>query len=68
VTFDVNVDLGVFGYFAPAAVRLANADISIVPESAFLKDHVLVHERDLERTVATVGKLIEDCKTALKAK
>jgi len=68
VTFDVNVDLGVFGYFAPAAVRLANADISIVPESAFLKDHVLVHERDLERTVATLGKLIEDCRTALKAK
>jgi hypothetical protein len=64
VTFDLSLDLEVFGYFAPAAVRLANERISIVPQSAYLKDHVLVHEKDLEKTVAILQKLIEECKTA----
>jgi len=66
VTFDLSLDLDVFGYFAQAAVRLANAKISIVPESAFLKDHVLIHERDLEQTVAILGRLIEDCRATSK--
>jgi hypothetical protein len=64
VSFDLNLGLEVFGYFAPAAVRLANEGISIVPQSAYLKDHVLVHDKDLDKTVATLENLIKDCKQA----
>jgi len=68
VTFDLSLDLDVFGYFAPAAVRLANAGVSIVPQSAYLKDHLLVHEKDLDQTVSTLEKLIKDCQIAVHKK
>ena len=68
VTFDLSVNLDVFGCFAPAAVALANAAVSIVPQSAYLKDHVVVHEKDLNTTVTVLKKLIEDCRSATKAK
>jgi hypothetical protein len=61
VTFDVNIDLGVVGYLAPLAERLAEAGISIVPQCAFLKDHLLVRESDLGRTVRVVESLIAEC-------
>jgi len=47
---------------------LANARISIVPEAAFLKEHLLVHEKDLDQTVSIVGKLIKDCQATLQKK
>jgi len=68
VSFNVDVDLEVFGFIAPAVVRLANARISIVPEAAFLKEHLLVHEKDLDQTVSIVGKLIKDCQATLQKK
>lgn len=68
VTFDLSVNLDVFGFFAPAAVALANAAVSIVPQSAYLKDHVAVHEKDLNTTVTVLKKLIEDCRSAMKAR
>ena len=68
ITFDLSLDLDVFGYFAPAAVSLANARVSIVPQSAYLKDHVLVHEKDLETTLSVLGNLIEKCRAATKKK
>jgi len=68
VSFNVDVDLEVFGFIAPAHVRLANARISIVPEAAFLKEHLLVHEKDLDQTISIVGKLIKDCQAAMRKK
>ncbi len=68
VTLDLSLNLDVFGYFAPAAVALANAGISIVPQSAYLKDHVVVHEKDLKTTVTVLEKLIEDCRSAAKGR
>ncbi len=67
ITFDLSISLDVFGYFAPAAVALANAGVSIVPQSAYLKDHVLVHEKDLNTSVAALQKLIEACSLATKS-
>ena len=49
-------------------VRLANARISIVPEAAFLKEHLLVHEKDLDQTISIIGNLIKECQTALRKK
>ena len=67
VTFDLSLNLDVFGYFAPAAVALGNASVSIVPQSAYLKDHVVVHQKDLNTTVAVLQKLTKDCGLAAKS-
>ncbi len=58
ISFDLDVDLSTWGYFAPAAVRLAEAGVSIVPQCAFLKDHLLVRSADLLRAVAVLEALI----------
>lgn len=64
ITLDVNIDLDVCGYLAPAAERLAAAGIAIVPQCAFLKDHLLVHERDLAAAVALLEGLIASSRPA----
>jgi hypothetical protein len=61
VSLCVNVDLGVSGYFAPAAERLADAGISIVPQCAYLKDHVLIRAADAERAVEIMEDLAREC-------
>ena len=68
VSLNVDVDLEVFGFIAPAHARLANARISIVPQAAFLKEHLLVHEKDLDQTMSILGKLIKDCQAAIQRK
>jgi hypothetical protein len=60
ITFDLDLDLDVCGYLAPAAERLAAAGISIVPQCAFLKDHILVAEIHLEGAVRVLEDLIRD--------
>ncbi len=62
ITFDLNLDLSICGYFAPAAARLAEAGISIVPQCAYLKDHVLIQAGQIERAVEVLQKLIESAK------
>lgn len=64
ITFLLNVDLGVCGYLAPAADRLAADGVSIVPQCAYLKDHVLVREEDLARAVEVLEALIAGCRGA----
>jgi hypothetical protein len=58
ITLDVNVDLDVVGYLAPAVLALAEAGVSIIPQCACLKDHLLVHEKNLERAIETLNKLM----------
>ena len=60
LTLDVNIDLSVCGYMAPLAVRLAEAGVSIIPQCAYLKDHLLIHERNIERAVAEVERMIRE--------
>jgi hypothetical protein len=43
-------------------VRLAAAGISIVPQCGYLKDHLLVHESNLERTVEVLEAFILGCR------
>jgi hypothetical protein len=59
ITFDLNLDLEVTGYLAPAAQALAAAGVPIVPQCAFLKDHLLVPEAHLARAVTTLSALID---------
>src|SRR5262245_42228824 len=62
ITLDIDIDLEVTGYLAPAATLLAEAGVSIVPICAFLKDHLLVQEKDLQRALAVLGGLVVRCR------
>jgi hypothetical protein len=62
ITFNLDLDLGVTGYLAPAADALARAGVPIVPQCAFLKDHLLVPAEQLETAVATLERLIAAAK------
>jgi hypothetical protein len=63
ITFDLDLDLALVGFLAPAAERLARAGVSIIPQCAYAKDHLLVREADLEATVATLRALIEEARS-----
>lgn len=67
ISLDLELDLTVCGYLAPAAARLAEADIAIVPHCAFSKDHLLVHARDLDRAVAALESWIAFCRSGSRA-
>ena len=62
ITLDVDIDLGVVGYLAPAAERLARAGVSIVPQCAYLKDHLLVRERDLADALRVLEAFVAECR------
>jgi len=62
LTLDIDVDLDVTGYLAPAATLLAEAGVSIVPICGLLKDHLLVREPDLETAVAVLEALVARCR------
>lgn len=63
ITFDIDVELDVCGYLAPAAQRLALAGVSIVPQCAYLKDHLLVHESRLTQALSVLEELIRACRS-----
>jgi hypothetical protein len=60
ITLDLELPLGVTGYLAPVAERLASAGVSIVPQCGYSRDHVLVREEQLETALATIRALVEE--------
>lgn len=60
ITFDLSLELDVIGFLAPAAERLAEAGVSIVPQCGFRTDHLLVWDRDLDVAVRTLETLIRE--------
>jgi hypothetical protein len=60
ITFDLELELDVIGFLAPAAERLAAAGVSIVPQCGFRTDHLLVWERDLDAAIRTIETLIRE--------
>lgn len=58
LTLDIDIELDVCGYLAPAAERLAAEGIPIVPQCGFLKDHVLVPAERLDDALAVLEGLI----------
>lgn len=64
ITLDLAIDLGVCGYLLPAAERLASTGISIIPQCAFLKDHILVRSADAARAVDELEALVAEAREA----
>ncbi|MET0554535.1 MAG: ACT domain-containing protein [Vicinamibacteria bacterium] len=61
LTFDVALPLDLVGYLAPAAVRLAEAGVSIVPQCGFRTDHLLVRAEDLETAERVLEAFVRAC-------
>jgi hypothetical protein len=61
ITLDIDIDLDVCGYLAPAATLLGEAGVSMVPQCAFSKDHLLVHEEKLNTAVEVLEDWIRTC-------
>jgi hypothetical protein len=62
ISFDLDLDLDVSGYLAPAAAALAAAEVPIVPQCAYLKDHLLVPEGKLDAALAALAALIAEAR------
>jgi hypothetical protein len=62
ITFDIKLSLVVYGYIAAISRVLADNKISVVPISAFHRDHILVHKTDLPRSVRYLRQFLQSCK------
>jgi hypothetical protein len=61
LTFEAEVEPDLCGYLAPAAARLAEAGVPIVPQCAFARDHVLVPSATVERAARVIQDWIRSC-------
>ncbi len=60
LTFDIELNFKVVGFLAEVARILAEAEISIVALSAFSRDHLLIKQEDLVKTLKVLGNYIEE--------
>jgi hypothetical protein len=58
LTLEAEVPLDLCGYLAPAAERLAAEGIPVIPQCAFLKDHILVPAARVDDAMAVLEGLI----------
>ena len=62
LSFDIELDFNVVGFLAEVAGILAEAEIPIVALSAFSRDHLLIKQQDLSKTLKCLGRYIaESC-------
>jgi hypothetical protein len=57
ITLDAELGLDLCGYLAPAAVRLAEAGVPLVPQCGRRTDHLLVREEDLQAALRVLEGL-----------
>jgi hypothetical protein len=60
LTFDIELDFTVVGFLAEVSRILAAAEISIIALSAFTRDHILIKQNDLARTLKVLGEHVEE--------
>jgi hypothetical protein len=60
LSFDIELDFSVVGFLAFVAEKLAAAGISIVALSAFSRDHLLIRQDDLAKTLKVLGEFVEE--------
>ena len=65
ITFDIILDLSIVGYLAIISRTLADAGISIFALSTYLRDHILVNEKDVTEAVKILKKLRDDSRKTI---
>ncbi|HEX8369889.1 MAG TPA: ACT domain-containing protein [Pyrinomonadaceae bacterium] len=60
LTFDIELDFTIVGFLAEVSGILAAAGISIVALSAFSRDHLLIKQEDLAKTLKVLGEYVEE--------
>jgi hypothetical protein len=60
LSFDIELDFSVVGFLAFVSQKLAQANISIVALSAFSRDHLLIKQEDLARSLKVLGEFVEE--------
>lgn len=60
LTFNVELDFSVVGFFTQVSKILAEAQISIVALSAFSRDHLLIKQNDLAKALKVLGEYVEE--------
>lgn len=60
LTFDIHLDFSVVGFLAEVSRILSEANVSIVALSAFSRDHLLIKQEDLAKTLKTLGEHVEE--------
>ncbi len=58
LTFDVELDFTVVGFLAAVTEILAGAEIPIIALSAFSRDHLLIKQEDLAKTLKVLGNYV----------
>jgi hypothetical protein len=57
ITFDLPLDIEVFGYLNPMVELMAINHVSIVPQCALVYDHIFVNTRDLSLAISSINTL-----------
>ena len=60
LSFDVELDFSVVGFLAFVSQKLAEEGIPIVALGAFSRDHLLVKQEDLARSLIVLGEFVEE--------
>jgi uncharacterized protein len=60
LSFDIEMDFSVVGFLAFITNKLAEAEISIVALSAFSRDHLLIKQDDLAKTLKVLGEYVDE--------
>lgn len=60
LTFDIHLDFNVVGFLAEVSRILSEANISIVALSAFTRDHLLIKQENLAKTLKVLGEYVEE--------
>jgi hypothetical protein len=60
LTFDIVLELSVVGFIAEVSGILADANIPILPISAYKRDHVLIKQVDLATALKALGPHVAD--------
>lgn len=62
ITFDIPLEWNIVGYLAEITKLLSKNKISVGVVSTYSKDHILVKKENVNKTLETLQKLIEECK------
>ena len=60
LSFDIKLDFETVGFLAEISKILAEAGISIVALSAFSRDHLLIKQADLPKTLKVLGNYVAE--------